>query len=105
MCALLGVSHTCPSPSYISPHPHHTINHPTKTPTSYTQLALWFIILLPPLVRIWAWIWPKSGAPVFLPFWWLRTIFFKLAVDLQHMPALQQLVVALIRWLLSQVGL
>lgn len=69
----------------------------------HPQLAVPFLLVLPVVVRVLALLWPGRGGAVNLPFWWLRTIAFKLAVDLQHMPGLQQLVVAIIRWVLSQV--
>lgn len=65
------------------------------------QAAIPFVMILPVLVWAMHWIRPGMGAPVYIPSSLLRYITFKLTVDLQQIPALNELVRAGLRVLLN----
>lgn len=73
---------------------HITIHDPCTPLPPPLQFALPFRLLVPPAVRLLGWLRPGCGVPMFIPFTLLRRIAFKLALDLQQLPALNQLVVA-----------
>ena len=65
------------------------------------QAALPFLVLLPPLVSALHWMRPGVGAACYIPSSLLRYITFKLTVDMQQIPALNELAKAGLRVLLN----
>jgi hypothetical protein len=65
------------------------------------QLAAPFIPFVPALVRLLSRWRPNCGAPVFVPSRQLRSLAFRLSLDLQQFPALGELTRAAFRALLS----
>jgi hypothetical protein len=57
--------------------------------------ALWpFTKVIPPLARLVDWKWPGAGAAAYVPSSLLRYLTFKVFVDLQQIPALNELTLA-----------
>lgn len=60
--------------------------------------AMWpLTVFMPPLSRLLKWKWPGAGAAAYVPSSLLRWLTFKVLVDLQQIPALNQLTIAGLR--------
>ena len=74
---------------------------PTHQAIYLLQAATPFLWVLPPLVWALHWIRPGVGAACYIPSSLLRYVTFKLTVDMQQIPALNELVRAGVRVLLN----
>lgn len=85
--------------------PHHLYRLILLTPAGILKKSPWAMwplrVVMPPLSRLLKWQWPGAGAAAYVPSSLLRWLTFKVLVDLQQIPALNQLTIAGLRMLMN----
>ncbi|RMZ55129.1 hypothetical protein APUTEX25_005407 [Auxenochlorella protothecoides] len=93
--AMAGRAHHLKRLGLLSPAGYHS---------HYPRAAWIFLWVLPTFMRVLEWLRPGLSAPVYIPSSLLRYITFKLSLDVQQLPALNELLRAAFRLLLSGDG-